>query len=134
MSSSSVQVVREVYDAFGRRDVTAVFRLFAADIEIVQTSALPWGGSFRGHEGAREFFAKLTQHLNSTVTIDRIVDAQDHVAVIGSTRGTLNATGVPYDIAIVHVWQVRDRQVTRVHFMIDTPAMLAALAAPPDAR
>ena len=73
MHSSAVQIVEEIYAAFSRRDVAAVFRRFEQQIEIVQTSALPWGGVYRGHEGAREFFSKLTQQINSTVSIERMI-------------------------------------------------------------
>lgn len=130
MSSPAVQLVQDLYDAFGRRDLPQILRLLSPDIELSQTAALPWGGTFRGHDGAQRFFAALTQHLSSTVSIDRIIDAIDHVVVIGRTRGHVNATGASYDIAIAHVWHLRDHRVARAQFFIDTPAMLSALNSP----
>jgi len=51
------------------------------------------------------------------------------VIQVGRTRGTVVATGPPFDIAEVHRWTVRDGRPVRAHFSIDTPAMLAVLAA-----
>jgi uncharacterized protein len=130
MSSPAVQVVKEIYEAFARRDVAKVFSHFAPDLEIRQTSALPWGGVYQGHAGARIFFERLTQHINSTVTIERIIDAVEHVVIIGRTAGRVNATGAVYDVPLAHVWRVRDGLVTQIEFHIDTPVMLAALARP----
>ena len=130
MSSPAVQVVKGIYEAFAVRDVAKVFSHFAPDLEIRQTSALPWGGVYHGHAGAREFFERLTQQINSTVTIERMIDAVEHVVVIGRTAGRVNATGATYDVPLAHVWRVRGELVTRVEFHIDTPMMLAALARP----
>ena len=128
MHSSAVQIIEEIYAPFSRRDVAAVFRRFDQQIEIVQTTALPWGGVYRGHEGARDFFSKLTQQINSTVSIERMIDAVEHVIVVGRTAGRVNATGATYDVPIAHVWNVEGELVKRVEFHIDTPRMLAALA------
>ena len=49
-------VVHEVYEAFGRRDIARVFTLLSADVEMVQSEELPWGGVCKGHDGAQEFF------------------------------------------------------------------------------
>ena len=42
------------------------------------------------------------------------------------------ATGVPFDIAEVHCWTIRDGKAVKAHFVIDTPAMLEVLAASTD--
>ena len=127
MHAKPVDVVRELYAAFARRDVAAVLRLFSPEIEIVQSSELPWGGVHRGHEGAQAFFGKLTAAINSTVHVERMIGSGDRVVVIGWTRGTVNATGAGYDVPIAHVWEVRDGTARRVEFYIDNPTMLRAL-------
>lgn len=101
---------------------------FARDIEIVQSPELPWGGHYRGHDGAWQFFITLTTHLNSTIEIERLLRAGDVVVAVGWTNGNVNATGATYRVPIAHVWTIRDGQVAHVHFCIDNPTMLAALA------
>lgn len=124
----NVLLVQRLYDAFRRRDFPAAFALFAPDLVIEQSGEVPWGGHFAGHAGARDFFAKLGHQLSSTLALERLIDAGDHVVAVGRTRGTVNATGASYDVPIAHAWQVQGGQLVRAHFMIDNPTMLAALA------
>lgn len=125
--TSNVELVKQLYDAFKERDIPKIFSLFADDIKLTQSTELPWGGKYKGHEGAREFFTKLMQNINSTVVIERFIDAGDNVVVIGRTQGTVNATGVRYNVPITHVWTIEDDEVTRVRYYIDNPTMLEAL-------
>jgi ketosteroid isomerase-like protein len=127
MYRKPTQTVQELYDAFACRDLLRVFSLLSPDIEIVQSEELPWGGLYRGHDGARQFFAKLGSHINSTLDIERLIDAEDHVVAIGWTHGTVNATGASYRVPIAHVWSVRDSLVIQTQFFIDNPNMLEAL-------
>ena len=124
---SNVALIESVYDAFRRRDLPAVFALLADDVEIYQSSAIPWGGTYRGHEGAASFFTKLVTAITSTVTLERCVDAGDPVVAIGRTRGTVNGSGTGFDVAVAHVWTLRDGKIVRVEYFIDNPPMLAAL-------
>ena len=128
MSSSAIAVVQAAYEAFANRDAAKVFALFSRDVEIVQSRELPWGGHYRGHDGARQFFITLTTHLNSTIEIERMIRAGDVVVAVGWTKGTVNATGATYRVPIAHVWTIRDGQVAHVQFCIDNPTMLTALA------
>ena len=104
----NAEIVRRVYDAFARRDIPAVLGLLAPDVEITQSSEIPWGGSYKGHDGALRFFGNLTQAITSAVALERLVDAGDHVVAIGRTQGTVNATGARFDVPIAHVWAFRD--------------------------
>jgi hypothetical protein len=127
MQSTPTQTVQEVYAAFGRRDLPKVFSLLSPDIEILQSEELPWGGLYRGHDGARQFFGKLGSHINSTLDIERLISAGVYVVAIGWTQGTVNASGATYRVPIAHVWLVRDGLVTQTQFFIDHPVMLEAL-------
>ena len=129
MSASPLQIVQAAYQAFATRDAAKLLGLFSPEIEIVQSTEVPWGGAFRGHAGAQQFFGTLTKHINSTLEIERWLNSGDHVVAIGWTAGTVNATGAKYRVPIAHVWKVQDALVTRIHFLIDNPTMLTALAA-----
>ncbi len=71
MSAASLTLVREVYDAFARRDLSAVLARLHPDVEIRQTGLVPWGGHYRGQEGAREFFGRVLGAIDSAVTVER---------------------------------------------------------------
>ena len=125
--TAAAEVVSQLYDAFGRRDLARVFSLLAAEVEISQSEELPWGGDYRGHDGARRFFGKLGSAIQSTLEIERLIDSGVHVVAVGWTQGTVNANGASYRVPVVHVWKVRDGLVTQAQFFIDNPAMLEAL-------
>jgi ketosteroid isomerase-like protein len=128
-TSVPAELVRAVYDAYARRDVEAVFAGLSAEVVLLQSDALPWGGRYDGLAGARRFLRLLAEHVDSQVEVQQVVPAGDRVVVVGRTRGTVRATGTPFDVPAVHVWSVRHGEVARVETYVDTPAMLAALAA-----
>ncbi len=125
----NVALVRRAYEAFARRDMPTVLEIFAPDVELTQSDEIPWGGTHHGLDGVATFFGKLTGAVASVVTIERLIDAGDTVVAIGRTAGTVNASGVPFDVPVAHVWTIRDGRAVRVQFDIDNPTMLAALGA-----
>jgi uncharacterized protein len=130
-TSGAVALIRDGYEAYRHKDLPAILALFDPEIELYQSELVPWGGTYRGHAGAQAFFGKLLAHIDSDVDPDQLLHAGDHIVVIGRSRGRVRATGVPFDVPAVHVWTLRDRRAVRFEAYLDTPAMLAALAALP---
>jgi hypothetical protein len=127
----NVELVRRLYAALEAIDLETILELFDADVEVHQTEELPWGGDFQGHDGLGRFFGLLRENITSKVTIQTLYAAGDEVVQIGRTAGTVNGTGVPFDVQEMHLLTVRDGKVVRFEAHIDTPAMLAALRAQP---
>lgn len=126
-SPEPLHTVEAVYDGFRQRDMSRIFSLLSPEIEIRQSEELPWGGHYQGHDGARAFFGKLGAHLNSTLTLERMISAGDSVVAVGWTEGTVNATGARYRVPVAHVWEVRNGLVVQVQFYINHPSMFEAL-------
>jgi uncharacterized protein len=124
-----VEVVQAIYAAMGARDYARLFELLDPACQVTQDPALPWGGVHVGHDGFATFGTTLSSTIDSAVTTEAIFSADGEVIQCGRTRGTVRATGAPFDIPEVHRWQVRDGRAVAAHFAIDTAAMLAALAA-----
>ena len=61
-------------------------------------------------------------------SIEAMFAADDEVIQFGRTKGTVVATGVPFDIPEAHRWTIRAGKAVAAHFAIDTAAMLAVLA------
>jgi ketosteroid isomerase-like protein len=112
--------------AFARRHAAAVLERLHPDLEIRRTELVPRGGHYRGGEGAREFFGRVLGAIDSTVTVERFIDAGDRVAAAGRTRGRTRAGEVAFDLPAVHVWTVRDGQLAPLEVYIGTPAMREA--------
>jgi uncharacterized protein len=127
MPRPNVELVARIYDAFRTRDIPTAMALIAEDVTIEQSTEVPWGGSYRGHEGAMQFFATLGSNITSAVTVDHYVDAGDQVVAVGWTRGTVNANGAAFDVPVAHFWQLRNGRAVAVRFCIDNPTMRAAL-------
>ena len=127
----NVELVRRLYAALEAIDLETILEIFDPGVEVHQTSELPWGGDFRGHDGLGEFFGLLRENITSKVTIQTVYAAGDTVVQIGRTAGTVNATGAPFDVQEVHLLTVRDGKVVRFEAHIDTPAMLEALPQDP---
>jgi len=122
-----VEKVEEVYRAFGNRDLQSVTMLMSNDVEIRQSPELPWGGSYRGHDGVKTFLAKLSEHLENRLTIEGVIDAGEQVVVSGRTSGKARSTGLEFDIPFAHVWTVQEGLITRFEPYIDNATMLVAL-------
>ena len=129
MSEDNVDLIRRGYEAYARKDFSAVFALLHRDVEIYQTELLPWGGTYKGHEEAREFFRKLNEMTEGQPEPERFIAAGDDVVATGRLRGRARANGQAYDLAIVHLWSIREGRVVRFAAYIDTPGMLSVLAA-----
>jgi len=122
-----VEKVQEIYEAFSQQDLEAILMLMSQDVEVIQSPELPWGGVYRGHDGARQFLSRLAEHLENRVEIECLIDAGDHVAAVGRTVGKARATGLEFDVPVVHIWALSEGLVTRFEPYVDNPTLLAAL-------
>jgi ketosteroid isomerase-like protein len=127
---NDIEIVRRCYEAMAGRDFDRLFTLVDESCVITQDDRLPWGGRHVGHDGLATFGLTLTSTIASQVTHEALFEADGDVVQVGRTRGTVVATGAPFDIAEVHRWTIRDGKAVAVHFSIDTPAMLDALSKP----
>ncbi len=124
-------VVAEVYAAFGRGDLARIAELFADDVVLTQSPALPWGGTHTGPSGLAALLGTLRAHLESTpVTEQLFADGAGRVVQVGRTRGTVRANGAAFDVPEVHVWTVAGGRVQRLEAYLDTPALREAMDRP----
>lgn len=128
MASDNLQIIKQIYTAFETKDFGIIEAVFAADVEIVQSELVPWGGRFSGHQGAVAFFTGLLAHIDPHLTVEQTVDAGDHVVEVGRTSGRTVAAGTPFDVAEIHVWRLHEGKVVSMQVYLDVPAMLAALS------
>ena len=66
MSDANITLVRLTYDSYARRDLAMIWKHLSPQIEIYQASEVPWGGTYRGHDGALEFFRKLNAFTDAS--------------------------------------------------------------------
>jgi uncharacterized protein len=132
MAEDSVDVVRGVYEAFGRGDVAAVLGAMADDVEWHEAEGMPYGGVYRGGQAVAEnVFGPIIRDVpNFAVSPDEIIGSGNTVAVVVRYTGTGQATGKQLDLPVVHVWDVRDGKIARFRQFIDTAMFREVVPAP----
>ena len=117
--ASGAEVVQEAYEAFSRGDIPAVLGGVADDAEWTVSESLVHGGSWRGPDGAGEFFKGLGETFDDiSVEITDLIDGGDQVVGVGISRGTRGGNAVEYGFA--HVFTVADGKVTRFREYADS--------------
>ena len=127
-SADPVAVIMSLYRALGANDLDTLAALTSPDVEIRQSDAVPYGGSFHGLQGMRDFTRGVFGALDSDVEIGSIFASGDAVVQVGRTRGTARATGKAFDSPEVHVWTVEGGLVTSLHAYVDATIVGGALA------
>ncbi len=123
-----IDVVKAAYAAYAERDLAAIVALYHPDCELEQTADLPWGGSYRGHAGLQQFFARLTASIDTRIVGETLFEAGDKVVSIGRTQGAARGSGRTFELPAVHVYTVGDGTIRRYEAYVDTPAMQQAIA------
>jgi ketosteroid isomerase-like protein len=131
MGEQSVDVVRGVYEAFGRGDVPAVLGAMADDIEWHEAEGMPYGGIYHGGEAvAQNVFGPITQDISDfAVKPEEFIASGDAVAAVVRYTGTGQATGKRLDLPAVHVFNVRDGKIAQFRQFIDTAKFLEVMPA-----
>ena len=131
VAAAPIDVVKGLLAAFLERDLPKAFSVLSPDVEIVQSTEVPWGGHYRGHEGARQFFGTLAKHVASRPLTESFVQAGNTIVSIGVNKGTVLATGTPFQVPFAHVWTVSGGLITHIHFIINHSSILPLLVEKP---
>ena len=122
--SDNAAIIRGIYDAFLRGDITAVVAAMDDQIEWNEAEHVTsWRGvPFIGpHAVLTGVFARLPQDFdNFSIEILRMVAAGDTVLVEGRYRAIARGTGKPLDAQVAHVFDLRDGKIVRFQQYTDT--------------
>ena len=123
-ATDNVEVMKALYEAFGRGDVPTVINAMDDGIEWHQAESNPSypGHAFIGPQQVLEgVFARLAEFEDLRIEPHRFIDAGDTVVVQARYRASSHqATGKPLDVQGAHVWDLRDGKVVRFQQYIDT--------------
>ncbi len=90
MSESTADVIRGVYDAFGRADIPAILGVLDEGIDWSVPDNLPHGGDFHGRDGVGLFFQGIGENWEDlAVDIEAIVSSGERVVVLARIHGRL---------------------------------------------
>jgi len=107
MPQTNVEVVRAAWEAWERRDMRALFRLYDPDIVWDQTHAdtSELTTEYHGHDGVRRFFRAWMDPFESYhAHADEFIDAGEAVVVRCRQGGRGKQSGV--EVEMPSFWQV----------------------------
>ncbi|MFG3155607.1 nuclear transport factor 2 family protein [Streptomyces sp. NPDC048219] len=109
-------------------DLLAPF--FAPDVEMHQADALPYGGTWRGHNGMTRFFLRMGEAWESFDMVEQTFLATGETAVVlTQVRARARATGRELSFPLLQAITVKDGRITQVRpFYWDTQAIADACA------
>jgi len=127
-NNASVELVRSIFEAFGRRDIAYILSCLSPDCAwVCPGEGLPYAGSYTGPQGAADFFQKLAANEEVTLFEPReyFTSGEDVVAV-GYEEGRALGTGRGAASNWAMLFHVRDGKVTRWQHHFDTGGYLRA--------
>ena len=133
--SDDVAVVQLLFAAVEDRDLGSLLACYSEDVEITEADALPYGGVWRGTEGAvghamgfMETWGELQGPEEARLNARFWGDGAGTVCALFRHRAVDAATGRRFDAAEVGIYRVREGRVVRSQmFHADTASVIAFL-------
>lgn len=130
MSNSNIQLVKDLYAAFGRGDIQAVFDAVAPDVTwgmVGRPQDLPWAGIRKGAAGVGEFFRLLNETKEMRNFEPRkFVAGENMVFVWGGYDWTMRDSGATGTSEFLHVYTIENGRISSWRGHQDTAALAAA--------
>lgn len=131
---NNVELLKNLYGAFGRGDIPAVLDAMSPDInwhEAESNPYMPSGEAWVGPEAVlNNLFMKLGAEWDGfAVHPKSFYGAGDSVIVEARYTGTFKATGKSMDAQVCHVWDVKDGKVARFQQYVDTAKLRDVMGA-----
>lgn len=123
------QLVMQAYAFYKDKNIKGILDLNDDKIEWIapESEYVPFAGSFHGNDQVAQFFSKLDQ-CQEVVQFEphNFIAEGDKVAVTGTARWSVKATGQTYDSPWVHIFTIRDNKIVRFEQHSNTAAAEAA--------
>ena len=122
---SNVDVVKKVYEAFGRGDVPAVLGAMDPGIEWHEAESHPYMPSGEAWIGPDAIVNNLFTRIGAdwdgfAIHPKSFYDAGNSVIVEARYSGTFRPNGKSLDAQVCHLWDVRNGKITRFQQYVDT--------------
>ncbi len=128
MAQANVEIVREIYERWGRGDFSAGVERYHPDVTLVLRNAFPDAGTYRGPEAIATYMREdfLADLDGAAIAGEEFIDGGDCVVVRVHQRATGSGSGVPVAMRYFQVWTLRDGAVIRIEATRDRAEALAA--------
>jgi ketosteroid isomerase-like protein len=127
MSQEDIEVVKQLIDAFNKRDIVAFAETTTPDFEWITSMAAVEGEIFWGREGIESYFGRMKDAWEEFITIaEDYRDVGGRVLLLGRLEGRGLASGVPVSAPLDILYHLRDGKVSRMHSFLDHDEALRA--------
>jgi ketosteroid isomerase-like protein len=125
----NIEIVKQVYEAFAKRDINAILNLLSPDVEWGEPDNPynPAAGTRHGHKGFLEWL-EVGRQSEEIVVLEpkKFLTDNDTVAVVGYTKCIAKPTGKSYETDFVHLVTLKDGKIIRFQEFFDTYAAVEA--------
>lgn len=120
----------------GRASFALLAPYFSPDVVLHQARALPYGGTWRGHDGMARFFLAMSEAWEVfDITRQEFLATGETAVVHSDIRARARATGRELAFPILQSVSVRDGRIAEVRpFCWDTAEIAAACGTGPNGR
>jgi uncharacterized protein len=121
----ALEITKQGYAAFGRRDIPALLKLVADEVDWQEAvpASVPYSGLRRDPAQVGEFFAAVDQAEDITVfDVRQYIEADEYVTVLGYLEATVRDTKQRFQSEWVHVLKVQHGKITRWRGFYNTAA------------
>jgi ketosteroid isomerase-like protein len=130
MASQNVEVLREIYDHWGRGDWEYLPTVYADEFEWGWSPEFPEiAGVYRDERSPNPRLQTwLSPWEHWQVEVEDYLEDGDTVIVLARYRGRGKGSGVDVDVPGAHVWRMRDGRAIRLEVFANRQTALAAVA------
>ncbi|HEX7183085.1 MAG TPA: nuclear transport factor 2 family protein [Thermoanaerobaculia bacterium] len=125
-------IVEKAYADFGQGDIPSIISALSPDVEWREPGApyVPYGGTYRGHEGVGQFFSKLDGSLEMLEFEPRdLIEQGDKVVALGHFKARSRPNGNVFETDWTMVWNFSGDKIARFQSFVDTAAVAEAYRA-----
>jgi ketosteroid isomerase-like protein len=127
--NTNTQIVQDAYQRFSSGDIAGLLTLLSQNIEwtVPEIENAPFAGKREGVQAVGEFFKELSaaEEITRFEPLEFIAQ-NNRVVVLGVSSVTVRETGRTYETEWVHVFLVRDGNITEFTEYFDTAAATKA--------
>lgn len=129
--NESVDVTQNLFERFGAADIPGILEYIHDEIviEFYGPSAIPYAGTYRGREEARQFFENVLNNVDIHIfDAEHFFSEGPMVSVTGTLHLTAKRTGRDIRSSFAHVITVKEGKWIRFRDFMDTSQAVEAFS------
>jgi uncharacterized protein len=122
---AALDIVQQGYAAFGRRDIPALLKLIADEVDWKEVcpASWPYSGLRRNPSEVADYFAAVAGFDDLTLFEPReFIETGEHVTVLGYLESSARDTKQKFQSEWVHIFTVKNGKITRWRMLFNTAA------------